>query len=74
MQQIELFYHTVLFIITITLVAEDGWKLYQKKEMATGHHISLPKPFASGDVNEWCQRFDLKFAAKPTSGTMQRWH
>ena len=31
----------------------------RKKEMATGRHISLPKPFASGDVNEWCQRFEI---------------
>ena len=22
-------------------------------------HISLPKPFANGDVNEWFQRFDI---------------
>ena len=27
--------------------------------MATGRHVSLPKPFASGDVNEWCQRFEM---------------
>ena len=27
--------------------------------MTTGRHISLPKPFASGDVNEWCQRFEI---------------
>lgn len=27
--------------------------------MATGRHISLPKPFASGDINEWCQRFEI---------------
>ena len=27
--------------------------------MATGRHISLPKPFASGNVNKWCQRFEI---------------
>ena len=27
--------------------------------MAAGRHISLPKPFASGDVNEWCQTFEI---------------
>ena len=27
--------------------------------MATGRHVSLPKPFASGDVNEWYQRFEI---------------
>ena len=27
--------------------------------MASGRHISLPRPFTSGDVNEWCQRFEI---------------
>ena len=27
--------------------------------MATGCHISLPKPFISGDVSKWCQRFEI---------------
>ena len=27
--------------------------------MATGRDISLPKPFASGKINEWCQRFEI---------------
>ena len=27
--------------------------------MATRRHISLPKLFASGDVSEWCQRFEI---------------
>ena len=27
--------------------------------MATGRHISSPKLFASGDINEWCQRFEI---------------
>ena len=27
--------------------------------MASGRHISVPKPFASGDVSEWCQRFEI---------------
>ena len=43
-------------ITLITLVAEDGLAVAR---MATGRHISLPKPFASGDVNEWCQRFEI---------------
>ena len=27
--------------------------------MAHGQHISLPKTFSSGDVNEWFKRFDI---------------
>ena len=27
--------------------------------MATSHHITLPKPFALGDISEWCQRFEI---------------
>ena len=27
--------------------------------MATGCHISLPKPFTSGDVSKWCQCFEI---------------
>ena len=41
---------------------------HEGKEMATG---SLSKPFASGDVNEWCQR--SKFAARQTDGTTEQW-
>ena len=26
---------------------------------SSGRHISLPKPFAPGDVSEWCQRFEI---------------
>ena len=26
---------------------------------SAGRHISLPKPFASGYVSEWCQRFEI---------------
>ena len=27
--------------------------------MTAGCHVSIPKPFSSGDVVEWFQRFDL---------------
>ena len=27
--------------------------------MTAGSHVSIPKPFSSGDVVEWFQRFDL---------------
>ena len=27
--------------------------------VTAGSHFSIPKPFSSGDVVEWCQRFDL---------------
>lgn len=27
--------------------------------MASGRHIGVPKPFASGDVSEWCQQFEI---------------
>ena len=44
---------------------------HEGKEMATGRHISLPKPFASGDVNEWCQRFEICSKANEwNDGTM----
>ena len=40
----------------VTLVAEDGSALtYQMAE----RHVSLPRPFASGDVHEWFQRFEI---------------
>ena len=27
------------------------------------HHISPPKPFASGDANEWFEHFDICYKA-----------
>ena len=38
----------------VTLVAEDG----STKSMAE-RHISVPKPFASGDAKEWFQQFGI---------------
>jgi hypothetical protein len=38
--------------------------------MATGRHTSLPKPFASGDVNEWCQRFKICSKANDRNNAM----
>ena len=26
---------------------------------SSGRHISLPNPFASGDMSKWCQRFEI---------------
>ena len=34
------------------------------------HHISLPKPFASGDVNKWFKRFDICCKANGWTGTI----
>ena len=38
----------------VTLVAEDGCDLRMAER-----HVSLPKPCANGDVNEWFKRFDI---------------
>ena len=39
--------------IVITLVAEEGC------ERMADRHISLPKPFSSGDIRDWFQRFEI---------------
>ena len=42
--------------VVVTLVAEDGLKSWAEM---TERLISLPKPFSSGDVQEWFQRYDI---------------
>ena len=40
------------------MVAENCSPVQSKAEMAV-HHVSLPKPFASGDAHDWFKRFDI---------------
>ncbi len=43
------------------MVAEDGSQcaeLVREREMAS-RHISVPKPFAAGDADEWFKRFEI---------------
>ena len=39
----------------ITVVAENG----SVSSSTMAQHVSMPKPFTSGDVSEWLQEFDI---------------
>ena len=46
---LELSRGSLSIVSVVTLVAEN----------ASSSHVSLPKPFASGNISEWFTRFDI---------------
>ena len=43
----------------VTLLSEVYITTLVAARMASSNHVSLPKPFASGNISEWFTRFDI---------------